>query len=190
MLMTSNDCSRLHTHLHKHTRARTQRPEHLSRSASVHLCQYVCLGMHRFILLTYFLHQKQSSQRLGKGLILCKYMQMTVTQNSILIGCMQMMFAKHAYRKGISRPPLISNQPTTPFTFQTPHSPLPCRPLSFPFDHFHFCPPSVSFNRLSTLSFSRSALPGPPLCPPSFSPSHCNPPLHPHCCLSVCCMAV
>lgn len=44
-----------------------------------------------------FLHQKQLLQRWGKALIVCKYMKITVTHNSVRISPMQIMFAKQAW---------------------------------------------------------------------------------------------
>lgn len=162
------------------------------------LCQYVCfVWMRQFILLTYFLHQKQSLRRLGRGLILCKCMQITVTQNSIRIGSMQMMFAKQAYWKGPHFPtPSHLTQPSVLFPIQPARTPFPrqhCPMLLF--YHFPFCPPSVSLNPLSTLSLTWPAtLPGPLS---SVSPNTHTPLLSPLSSVilplshpSLCCMAV
>lgn len=116
-----------HTH-YSHTHGS---PTHPALSSSTHLCQYVCfVWMRQFILLTYFLHQKQSLQQLGKGLILCKCMQITVTQNSIRIGSMQIVFAKQAYWKGLHFPaPSHSTHPSALLPKRTPSlSPLLCNP--------------------------------------------------------------
>lgn len=173
-------------------------------SSSMRLCQYVCfVWMRQFILLTYFLHQKQSLRQLGRGLILCKCMQITVTQNSIRIGSMQMMFAKQAYWKGLHFPaPSHPTHPSSQSILLTLSSSLPPLPLCFFFSIISpFGPPSVSLNPLSTL-FSHLArhsawsdLPSltqhTPPSSRSLSPLFCNPPLHSspsH--PSVCCMAV
>lgn len=96
-------------------------------SSSMRLSQYVCfVWLRLFILLTYFLHQKQSLQRLGRGLILCKCMQITVTQNSIRISSMQIMFAKQPYWKSPHFPaPSHPTHPSTFFLIQTPPPSLP-----------------------------------------------------------------
>ena len=71
-------------------------------------------------LLTYFLHQKRSLQRFGRGLILCKFMQITVSQNSIGIGSMQIVFAKQPYWKSPQFPtPSHPTHPLTLFFFQS-----------------------------------------------------------------------
>ena len=169
-----------HTHIPTHTHTHTHSsPTHPALSSSTHLCQYVCfVWMRQFILLTYFLHQKQSLQQLGKGLILCKCMQITVTQNSIRIGSMQIVFAKQAYWKGLHFPaPSHSTHPSALLPIHPPHPPLP--PLALPYASLliisPFAPPPVSLNPLSTL-FSLLAghsCPG-PLSP--VSPSTPTPP--------------
>lgn len=153
--MASHACTQTHTPTH--TAAHT----HPMLSSSVHLCQYICIVWRpRFILLTYFLHQKQSLWQLGEGLILCKCMQISVTQNSIHIGPMQIMFAKQAYWKGPVFPSPLTSNPAIRTSSQSFLPTLPSPPqLEFPYafaflkkkNHFPFCPPSVSLNPLSTL---------------------------------------
>lgn len=129
----------LYTNAQTHTVAHP----HPMFSSSMHLCQYICIVWRpRFNLLTYFLHQKQSLWQLGKGLILCKCMQISVTQNSIHISSMQIMFAKQAYWKGPYFPaPSHSNHPSAPLP--NPSSPSPLElPYAFAvfFNHFPFAP--------------------------------------------------
>lgn len=93
-------------------------------SSSLCLCQYVCfVWTLQFILLTYSLHQKQSLQRLRNGLILCKCMQITVSQNSIRIGSMQIVFAKQPYCRNLQFPtPSHPTHLSVRLLVQTPYS--------------------------------------------------------------------
>lgn len=169
--MTLNDGKWPHMPVHKWADTQTHTVAHIypMLSSSMHLCQYICFVWRpQFILLTYFLHQKQSLWQLGKGLILCKYMQITVTHNSIQIGTMQMMFAKQAYWKGPYFPaPSHPTHPSTPLPI--PSSSLSHPPLALPYafaflkkKKFHLPFPSLQSSLIPSPPFLSL---GRPLCP-------------------------
>lgn len=90
----------------------------LSQHASVpiyllHLEALVCV-------VDLFSASETTSVAIGKGLILCKCMQITVTQNSIHNRSMQIMFAKQAYWKDpYFLPPHLTSIPALSTSSQT-----------------------------------------------------------------------
>lgn len=104
---------------------------------STHLCPYICFVWRpRVHFVDLFSALETISLAIGKGLILCKCMQITVTQNSIHNHSMQMMFAKQTYWKDQYFPPLPPH--FHPISSQS-LSALPNWPCAF-FSHFSFSP--------------------------------------------------
>lgn len=114
----------------------------LSHHASVSIYLLCLEALVHFVDL--FSASETISVAIGKGLILCKCMQITVTQNSIHNRSMQMMFAKQAYWKDPYFPSPTSHPSHPSALLPNPScsalSLLQKWPCAF-FSHFPFSPP-------------------------------------------------